>query len=73
MPTLYAIKEKVAVVPSPKWGRFPHAFSHILPAATRRVITAIYGRMCWQPMRSLASLKKAFLIAKLASPSLIIF
>ncbi|MEQ4780470.1 oligopeptidase A [Providencia huaxiensis] len=29
MPTLYAIKDKVAVVPSPTWSRFPHAFSHI--------------------------------------------
>ncbi|ELX8381181.1 oligopeptidase A [Providencia vermicola] len=29
MPTLYAVKEKVAVVPSPEWSRFPHAFSHI--------------------------------------------
>lgn len=27
--TLYEIKKLVAVVPSPKWGRFPHAFSHI--------------------------------------------
>jgi oligopeptidase A len=27
--TLHEIKKLVAVVPSPKWGRFPHAFSHI--------------------------------------------
>lgn len=27
--TLGEIKDQVAVVPSPSWGRFPHAFSHI--------------------------------------------
>lgn len=27
--TLAEIKKLVAVVPSPSWGRFPHAFSHI--------------------------------------------
>ena len=27
--TLFDIKEKVSVVPSPEWGRFPHSFSHI--------------------------------------------
>jgi oligopeptidase A len=27
--TLAEIKKQVAVVPSPSWGRFPHAFSHI--------------------------------------------
>lgn len=27
--TLAGIKKQVAVVPSPEWGRFPHAFSHI--------------------------------------------
>lgn len=27
--TLREIKKQVAVVPSPAWGRFPHAFSHI--------------------------------------------
>ncbi|VEA02323.1 oligopeptidase A [Salmonella enterica subsp. enterica serovar Sanjuan] len=27
--TLFEIKKQVAVVPSPTWGRFPHAFSHI--------------------------------------------
>lgn len=26
---LRAVKQQVAVVPSPEWGRFPHAFSHI--------------------------------------------
>ena len=27
--TLREVKSRVAVVPSPEWGRFPHAFSHI--------------------------------------------
>ncbi|MCD9542910.1 oligopeptidase A [Photobacterium carnosum] len=27
--TLFAVKDKVSVVPSPEWGRFPHSFSHI--------------------------------------------
>ncbi len=27
--TLKAVKQLVAVVPGPSWGRFPHAFSHI--------------------------------------------
>ncbi|WP_127959240.1 oligopeptidase A [Serratia microhaemolytica] len=27
--TLAEVKKQVAVVPSPTWGRFPHAFSHI--------------------------------------------
>ncbi|MDF7679736.1 oligopeptidase A [Enterobacteriaceae bacterium ESL0689] len=27
--TLKEVKEQVAVAPSPSWGRFPHAFSHI--------------------------------------------
>lgn len=27
--TLAEVKQRVAVVPSPSWGRFPHAFSHI--------------------------------------------
>lgn len=27
--TLRSVKQQVAVVPSPEWGRFPHAFSHI--------------------------------------------
>lgn len=27
--TLREVKQKVSVVPSPDWGRFPHAFSHI--------------------------------------------
>ncbi|VAY02505.1 Oligopeptidase A [Arsenophonus endosymbiont of Aleurodicus dispersus] len=27
--TLQLVKKQVAVVPSPKWSRFPHAFSHI--------------------------------------------
>ncbi len=26
---LRAVKQQVAVMPSPEWGRFPHAFSHI--------------------------------------------
>jgi len=26
---LHDVKQKVAVMPSPAWGRFPHAFSHI--------------------------------------------
>ncbi|AWK13603.1 oligopeptidase A [Candidatus Fukatsuia symbiotica] len=29
LPTLYEVKKRVAVVPSPIWSRFPHAFSHI--------------------------------------------
>ncbi|HGM4782650.1 TPA: oligopeptidase A [Serratia marcescens] len=29
LPTLAEVKKMVAVVPSPSWGRFPHAFSHI--------------------------------------------
>lgn len=29
METLAEVKKQVAVVPSPEWGRFPHAFSHI--------------------------------------------
>ncbi|WP_164095747.1 oligopeptidase A [Serratia marcescens] len=29
LPTLAEVKKMVAVVPSPNWGRFPHAFSHI--------------------------------------------
>ena len=29
LPTLAKVKKMVAVVPSPSWGRFPHAFSHI--------------------------------------------
>ncbi|MDW7738082.1 oligopeptidase A [Serratia marcescens] len=29
LPTLAEVKKIVAVVPSPSWGRFPHAFSHI--------------------------------------------
>lgn len=29
LPTLVEVKKMVAVVPSPSWGRFPHAFSHI--------------------------------------------
>ncbi|KAA8997389.1 oligopeptidase A [Affinibrenneria salicis] len=29
LPTLAEVKAQVAVVPSPSWGRFPHAFSHI--------------------------------------------
>ncbi|WP_241172820.1 oligopeptidase A [Serratia marcescens] len=28
LPTLAEVKKMVAVVPSPSWGRFPHAFSH---------------------------------------------
>ncbi|MBS0911146.1 oligopeptidase A [Tatumella sp. JGM118] len=27
--TLQEVKKEVAVVPSPSWGRFPHAFSHV--------------------------------------------
>ncbi|SUB91466.1 oligopeptidase A [Photobacterium damselae] len=27
--TLFEVKERVSVVPSPEWGRFPHSFSHI--------------------------------------------
>ncbi|MFP3449807.1 M3 family metallopeptidase, partial [Pseudomonas sp. SIMBA_067] len=27
--TLREVKSRVAVVPGPEWGRFPHAFSHI--------------------------------------------
>ena len=27
--TLFEVKDKVSVVPSPEWGRFPHSFSHI--------------------------------------------
>ncbi|KLV07353.1 oligopeptidase A [Photobacterium aquae] len=27
--TLFDIKSRVSVVPSPEWGRFPHSFSHI--------------------------------------------
>ncbi|MFV9997554.1 MAG: oligopeptidase A [Arsenophonus endosymbiont of Dermacentor nuttalli] len=29
LPTLQSVKQQVAVVPSPEWSRFPHAFSHI--------------------------------------------
>ena len=29
LPTLAEVKKMVAVVPSPSWSRFPHAFSHI--------------------------------------------
>ncbi|EPF6562609.1 MULTISPECIES: oligopeptidase A [Serratia] len=29
LPMLAEVKKMVAVVPSPSWGRFPHAFSHI--------------------------------------------
>ena len=29
METLAEVKKQVSVVPSPEWGRFPHAFSHI--------------------------------------------
>jgi len=29
LPTLAEVKKRVSVVPSPSWGRFPHAFSHI--------------------------------------------
>lgn len=29
LPTLADVKAKVAVMPSPSWNRFPHAFSHI--------------------------------------------
>lgn len=29
LPVLAEVKKQVAVVPSPSWGRFPHAFSHI--------------------------------------------
>lgn len=29
LPTLAEVKKRVAVVPSPSWGRFPQAFSHI--------------------------------------------
>ncbi|EQC01453.1 oligopeptidase A [Photorhabdus temperata] len=29
MQTLKKVKKLVSVVPSPKWGRFPHSFSHI--------------------------------------------
>ncbi|EFE97272.1 oligopeptidase A [Serratia odorifera] len=29
LPLLAEVKKMVAVVPSPSWGRFPHAFSHI--------------------------------------------
>ncbi|GKX59416.1 oligopeptidase A [Leminorella grimontii] len=29
METLAEVKKRVAVMPSPAWGRFPHAFSHI--------------------------------------------
>ncbi|AHG20050.1 oligopeptidase A [Chania multitudinisentens RB-25] len=29
LPTLAEVKKAVAVVPSPSWGRFPHAFSHV--------------------------------------------
>ncbi|MCG8709596.1 oligopeptidase A [Brenneria sp. 4F2] len=29
LPTLAEVKAQVAVVPSPSWGRFPHAFSHV--------------------------------------------
>jgi len=29
LPTLAAVKKTVAVMPTPAWGRFPHAFSHI--------------------------------------------
>lgn len=27
--TLFDVKSRVSVVPSPEWGRFPHSFSHI--------------------------------------------
>ncbi|WP_318447408.1 oligopeptidase A [Photobacterium leiognathi] len=27
--TLFKVKSRVSVVPSPEWGRFPHSFSHI--------------------------------------------
>ncbi len=29
LPMLAAVKKQVSVMPSPAWGRFPHAFSHI--------------------------------------------
>ncbi|WP_305464437.1 oligopeptidase A [Photobacterium leiognathi] len=27
--TLFKVKSRVSIVPSPEWGRFPHSFSHI--------------------------------------------
>lgn len=62
--TLVEIKKQVAVVPGPTWGRFPHAFSHILQGATRRVTTAICGPTCWRRMPSLASKMKGFSTVK---------
>lgn len=73
MEILNSVKEKVSVVPATPWARFPHAFSHILPVVMQQVITAIYGLMYWLLMPSLASLKRAFLIAKQVNHSLIIF
>lgn len=41
--TLQSVKQQVAVVPSPEWSRFPHAFSHILLVVMRPVTIVIYG------------------------------
>ncbi|MDI5817557.1 SulP family inorganic anion transporter, partial [Salmonella enterica subsp. enterica serovar Cerro] len=41
--TLFEIKKQVAVVPSPTWGRFPHAFSHIFGLAGLLVATLMSG------------------------------
>lgn len=67
--TLAEIKKLVAVVPSPSWGRFPHAFSHILPVVMRQVTTATCGPMYWQQMPSRVLRKRAFSTVKLGSRS----
>lgn len=58
--TLAEIKKLVAVVPSPSWGRFPHAFSHISPVVMPQVTTATCGLTYWRQMLSRALRKRAF-------------
>lgn len=67
--TLAEIKKLVAVVPSPSWGRFPHAFSHIFAGGYAAGYYSYLGPMYWQQMPSRVLRKRAFSTVKLGSRS----
>ena len=67
--TLAEIKQQVALIPGPSWGRFRTPSAIFSPADTQRVITAICGPTSWRRMPSRASKRRVSSIAKPASRS----